>query len=64
MAKSPFQVMLGILADYDEEHVPTPQEWEQLYNQVLCTTCKYVGTYLKTGVKPTGFEHDIRAHLH
>ena len=56
--------MLGVLAEHDETKVPTPSEWEQLYNQILCTTCTYVGTYLKTGVKPTGFEHDIRSELH
>ena len=64
MSKTPFQIMLGVLAEHDETKVPTPSEWEQLYNQILCTTCTYVGTYLKTGVKPTGFEHDIRSELH
>ena len=62
--KTPFQWMLSIIDEHDAITPPTPEEWAELYNQILCTTCTYVGEYLNKGVKPTGFEHDIRRNLH
>jgi len=56
--------MLGIIDEFDAQTPPTQTEWEELYNKLLCTTCKYVSIYLQTGTKPTGFEHDIRSNLH
>ena len=60
---TPFQLMLQIIAEHDADTPPTANEWEELYNRLLCSTCGYVGTYLITKVKPTGFEHDIQTRL-